>query len=280
MRTVALAAALLAHAAWAQAPATLSPTAFRDRLSAAIGAMTHQPVVAVDEHTLRVKQQGRDDLTIYTDNAYAQYQADPLQIDAVVSRYSRLLLASDAGGEPVEQLVLVVRPSDYVTRSIAAGASTKNFLPGHPIAGDLSYFLAVDSSETIRTAGPTDLARWGLTEAAAWSRAIANVKVRVGPLEMIRLGDENGPSGLTAASGLAPSIISDPAFCGPAAPTGMDQQVVFVLSRDTLLFAMPSDSEQTKRFWAAVDTEAANGRTLSSTPLTCRVGKWTIATHP
>lgn len=148
------------------------------------------------------------------------------------------------------------------------------------MAGDLSFFLAVDAPDTIRLAAPTDLARWRLVPDQAWARGIQNVKRRMGQMQLVRFGDADGPSGLSAESGLAPSALADPALCGPDAPIGMDGQVVLIVSRDTFLFAMPSDAGQTRRFWTAAKRAAATGAALSSTPLTCRARKWVVATAP
>lgn len=148
------------------------------------------------------------------------------------------------------------------------------------MAGDLSFFLAVDSAETIRTASKDDLKRWGVDEETAWARAAANIKSRVGPLAQVRLSNENGVSGFTADSGLAPSVLADPSSCGPKTPNGVAGQVVLVLARDTFLYAPAEDRELMISFWDAVERETAAGRSLSNTPITCRAGKWVSAQKP
>jgi hypothetical protein len=143
------------------------------------------------------------------------------------------------------------------------------------MAGDLSYFLAVDSPETIRLARPDDLARWKIGEAEAWRMAISHLKARIGPLTQTRLGSENGASGLAAASGLAPSMLADPAICGPSSPDGLGRQLVLVYARDMFLYSVPSDVAMTATFWSVAKTEVAAGRSMSATVLTCHAGHWT-----
>ncbi len=97
---------------------------------------------------------------------------------------------------------------------------------------------------------------------------------------MIRFGGEEGPGGIAADSGLAPSILAEPAFCGPQAQDGTEGQVVLLYARDMFLYAAPTDREQTDRFWKAAKAEIAGGRSLSSTPLTCHDGHWVVAKAP
>ena len=220
-------------------------------------------------------------LTINVDNAYQAYLADPAQLDEIVQRNIGILIAAEAtSGDTVDQLVVIVRPTDYIARSLPPGASTAGMLPARPMAGDLSFLLAVDSPEAIRTAQPVDLKRWHLTEAEAWKRATANIKARLGPLTPIRLGSDAGASGFGAASGLAPSLLADPGICGPQSPDGLHRQVVLVLGRDSFLYADPADHTQTDIFWSEVRRVTASHASLSETPLTCRGGKWVVATPP
>lgn len=263
----------------AAAPVLLSPAAFRDRLEAVVTTVTHQPATAVDERTFRTKRADGTELTIAIDNAYAEYQAHPATLDAILARYAALLATAEQTGD-VDQLVVIIRPSDYLGRTLPAGASTVNFIAARPMAGDLSFFLAVDSPETIRLAGPADLARWRLDENAAWSRAVANIRTRIGPLQPTRLGGENGLDGFGAASGLAPSLLADPTICGPTAPDGMQGQLVLVYARDMFVYAIPSDRAQTRDFWKAASREIANGRSMSHTVLTCRTGHWAVVKAP
>lgn len=127
---------------------------------------------------------------------------------------------------------------------------------------------------------PADLVRWSLGIDQAWARGVQNLKRRMGAMQAVRIGGEAGPSGLGAASGLAPSRLADPALCGPAAPTGIDRQIVLVVARDMFIFANPADIDETRRFWVTARQLLATGSGLSSTPLTCKGGKWVVAPTP
>lgn len=271
-------AALLAVAVAAEPP--LSPSAFRERFAAAVTEASGRPTVRVDERTFATKLANGTDVTVSIDNAYVEYQADPSRLVAILAKYSEVLLRSgQIPSEPLERLVVIVRPTDYIRRSLPPSASLANFVPSRPMAGDLSFFLAVDSEQSIRSAVVADLARWKIDEATAWRRAIANLEDRIGPVAPTHLGSEAGAFGFGAASGLAPSLLADPMLCGPATKD-MNGQLVLLYTRDMFLLADPKDEVMTKKFWSAVDAEVTAGRSLSSTPLTCRDGRWVTATHP
>lgn len=245
-----------------------------------MSAATGNPTTTLDERTFKGKAADGEEVTVNIDSVYAQYLAEPVRLEAVVDRYARVMSGISGGGATADQLVVIVRPTNYLANSLPAGTSIDHFVPPRPLAGDLSYFLAVDSTDTIRTAGREDLAHWHLSEADAWTRARQQLKTRVGPLQLVRLGGEDGPSGLGAESGLAPSIIADPALCGPGAPEGRRGWIVLIFDRETLLFADPSDEVQTQRFWAVIKQARAARTSLSSTPLTCRNGHWVVARAP
>lgn len=280
MRSLLAAAILLLTAAASPPKDTLTPAEFRDRIAAVVAA--GQKVQTIDERTFRTKAANGTELTISIDNAYHDYRAAPERLDELVTRFAEVFQERGlAGKEPIGQLVVIVRPSNYLVLSLPPGSSLESFVPGRPMAGDLSYFLAVDSPNSIRTAAKSDLARWGIDEAAAWQKAVSHIKERVGPLGIVRLGDDKGPSGLAASSGLAPSILADPALCSQErAPNGSDGQIVLLYARDMFLFAIPSDADGTRRFWRVAKEEIATGRSFSSTPLTCRDGHWVVAPAP
>lgn len=282
MRAIAAALLFLATAAPVDAAdAELSQSAFRDRLAATISTTTGRPIEKVDARTFKTKATDGTELTISIDNAYAEYQSEPARLDAIIVKYARLVnTTTDRVEDGVDQLVVIVRPSDYLTRSVPAGAKLQGILRERPLAGDLSLFLAVDGAGTIRTATTDDLARWKLEEATAWTRAIANIRQHVGAVALVKLGDKNGPSGITAESGLAPSLLADPGFCGGKAADGMEGLLALLYSRDAFLYADPRDGAQVKQFWKAVKKMIASNGALSSTPMTCHDGHWVATNAP
>ena len=180
----------------------------------------------------------------------------------------------------LDQLVVIVRPSNPPAAGGAPATDPAKAVPPRPFAGDLALFLAVDSPGAIRLAVPADLARWHLDAAAAWDRARINIKARIGELQQIRLGDANGPDGIGAASGLAPSLLATDEACSPAQPDGIAGQVVLLVSRDSYIFGTPADPQSMARFWGAARSIVDRYAAFSTTPITCRNGSWVPAPLP
>ena len=261
--------------------APLTPVQFRDRLAAGMTAGTGASVTMVDERTFRLRRADGEELSIYTENAYGRYREDPSQLSSIISNFVATFVQSkDPDDDGLDQLVVIVRPSDYISRSVAPGASLANFPPSHEMAGDLAFFLAVDSPKSLRTARKADLERWKVDESAAWQRAIANGQKRMGSVQLLRYKGENGATGMVAESGLAPTLLADPAFCGPASPDGPGHMVILLLDRESFLLGTPNDEDMYARFWKAAKEEISAGSSLSSTPLTCRDGHWVVAKAP
>jgi hypothetical protein len=234
---------------------------YRERLATAVAQLRPgATILRVDERTLKIVEEGQTESQINIENGFNSYIADPAALEIIIGRYAKLAMTSEKSTESVDQLVIIVRPSDYlsslVTSSLAKTSPDKLIAP-RPMAGDLSFFLAVDSPETIRTASTDDLERWQLKEAAAWDRAAANIRSRlgeftVGPIE----GQPDSATAIGAESGLAP--IS----CSGENPQGLESQIVLVVSRDAYIFGVPSEPDSMRRFWAtakAFTSGAAHG---------------------
>jgi len=258
--------------------APMDPLAFRDRLAAAVSSRTGQPVVAVDDRTLRMRTAKGSDQVVTIDEVYARYLANPGVLDTIADEYSQTLGFAVEPSESADQIVVIVRPANYFRR--AAGTLVGGMVPPRPLAGDLAYFLSVDTPKSIRPVMKSDLVRWQIGEGAAWRLGAAHIKARVGKLAVMRLGNDKGAVGLGSDSGLAPSVLADPEFCGPKAPAESHGQLVLLYSRDMLLFAPPSDAVLTRTFWRTVKAKVAAGESLSSTPIACRGGGWVVASAP
>jgi len=281
LRSIALLAWLFASPVMA-APQSISE--FRDRMAAAAVAATTGQTEVVDKGAFKLKRAGADELQINVDNAYARYLEAPDDIDGIIELYVRTMLDADIATGDLAQLIVIVRPVDYFPGSnkrAAAQPPANRPIQSRPMAGDLTYLLAIDSPTTIRTATTDDLARWQIDAATAWNRATANIKARMGPLVSIRLGDSNGATGIGADSGLAPSMLADSNFCGAAAPDGSPKGVVvLVISRESFLFGVPADAGSMQLFWAATKRLIGEDSSLSKTPLSCRGGKWETVPLP
>lgn len=277
MVRLALAAIALALAVPASAEEhALTPAEFRDRVAASMTAATGNPATVIGDWTFTTKDADGQDLTINIDNVYRDYQYNPKNLATIIARFASVF-GRGVEAATADQLVLIVRPLNYVEQAIPTGGATDKFPAAHPIAGDLAYFLAIDAPESIRIATLDDLKGWNLDEASAWKRAQSNLKARIGPIGFAGLEHEPAARLIVADSGLAPSILSDPALCGPASPSGL---LAFVIARDSVLVAFPDDKASIRAFWKVAKPFLDAGQGLSSTAITCDDGQWTIASNP
>ncbi len=265
-------------------PAFASPLTavqFRDLFAVRAEKVIQNPTTMIDERTFKTISSDGTELTINVENAYAAYLGDEAKLEDVIERYLATLVSSQKTAmEALDQLVVIVRPTDYIKRSLQVGSSSDNFIAPRDFAGDLSIFLAVDSPISLRSASPDDLKRWKIDEPSAWKRALDNHQARVGPIRFVRLGNETGAQGVGADSGLAPSMLAQPSLCSEQKPSGISNQIVLLYSKDIFLFALPADEQMMTTFWSVVKSEIATGRSLSNTPFTCQNGRWAVVPIP
>jgi hypothetical protein len=275
----ALCAVLVVAAPVAASP--ISIAAFRDQMAAALSKRFTTTITPVGTTAFDAKMPDGSNLRVNVDNAYQQYLMAPAEIDAVIVKYIGVFAeANGADSATIDQLVVIVRPTNYLTENAAPGADLSKMLPPRPLAGDLSLFLAVDSPTAIRSAARDDLVRWRIDLPEAWKRAVPNIAVRIGALQMLRVNDESGASGYGGESGLAPSLLATATACSPENPDGIAGQIVLVVSRDVFLYGVPSDPESMLRFWRSAKEAIARKETLSFTPITCRQGAWVTVPLP
>lgn len=265
-------------------PAMAEPlelSAFRDRVAAEWHARIGDTIVAVGDGGFDTRSADGTTGRINVDNVYARYLENPEAAESIIDSFIFTLVQSHTNRrEKIEQLVIIIRPADYVSKALAQKPDMTEILPSKPLAGDVAMFLAVDSEQSLRTAGPDDLSRWKIDLQTAWEVARTNIKARMGQVEMFRVGNKDGASGLGAASGLAPSLLANGTFCGPETEKDKGRMVVLVVSKDVFLYADTEDRLQTARFWKAAAQLAKDGASLSLTPLSCEQGKWVAVPFP
>lgn len=233
----------------------------------------------MDDRTFTTKDAEGSEVTVRIDNAYAEYLSNPNQLDTILERFQKVFGTTHPVAR-LDQLTVIVRPSDYVVASLGSSAAKNKAPAGRPLAGDLSVFLAIDSPEAIRTVGFEDLKAWNLSEAQAWDTALSTIKTRVGPVGFAKLQGEPAATVVVAESGLAPSVLADSAVCGPASPTGFSGGVILLLSRDAFLIGLPATKESIQAFWKTAKRLIANKESMSDTAITCRDGHWTQVPVP
>ena len=255
----------------------LSPVEFRDKLALYVEAETDFRAEPVDEWTI-IAESDAGEVRFNTQNAYRQYIADPLAIESVFATYIEALLevgATTSAGE----IIVVVRPSDQIeSSSLAQTQSVKDIFPApRKLAGDLSLFLAIDKPSSISYLTRADLSDFALTEGEAWIIALGSTPVRIGELSVASYGEA---SVVTADSGLAPSALADPSFCGPDGNPTVAGAVALAIANDMFLIGLPSIESSIQSFWSAARNEVETGQSASDTPLLCQDGKWVAIPFP
>lgn len=255
----------------------LSPVEFRDKLALYVEAETDFRAEPVDEWTI-IAESDAGEVRFNTQNAYRQYIADPLAIESVFATYIEALLevgATTSAGE----IIVVVRPSDQIeSSSLAQTQSIEDIFPSpREFAGDLSLFLAIDKPSSISYLTRADLSDFALTESEAWTIALGSTPVRIGELSVASFGEA---SVVTAESGLAPSALADPSFCGPDGNPAVAGAVALAIANDMFLIGLPSIQSSIQSFWSTARNEVETGQSASETPLLCQDGKWVAIPFP
>ena len=270
-RVALIAWLLVASPAIASEPLDLA--AFRERLAGEMRAANPGATVAeVDAQTLRIRRANGEDATVAVENAHAEYLADPARLGSVLAKWARIGIAeaSPLTARDAERLVVVLRAAEPLAAS-GVPAVTR------PFAGDLAEVLAFDSPETLRYVVPDDLKLVGLSVEAAFARGRANLRERMGPVNIGQVaGEEEGLAAVSAASGLATGTLTTGAMCSAARGAGMH---VLVVDRDGYVFGVERDRRgmgAVRRFVARLGASKAG---LSATPLRCAKGAW-VADQP
>ena len=255
----------------------LSPAEFRDHLAAYVEAETDYRAKHVDEWTF-IAESDAGDVRFNTQNAYRQYIADPPSIANVFSTYINALL--EVGATKIAgQIILVVRPSDQIENSnLAQTRSIEDIFPApRQFAGDLSLFLAIDKPSSIAYLTHDDLSDFDLTEDEAWTIALGSTPVRIGELSAASYDEAFV---ITADSGLAPSALADPSFCGPEGNPAVAGAVTLAIANDMFLIGLPSIARSLQSFWSTARNVVEIGQSASETPLLCQDGKWVAIPFP
>lgn len=255
----------------------LSPAEFRVHLAAYVEAETDYRAKHVDEWTF-IAESDAGDVRFNTQNAYRQYIADPPSIANVFATYINALL--EVGATKIAgQIILVVRPSDQIENSnLAQTRSIEDIFPApRQFAGDLSLFLAIDKPSSIAYLTHDDLSDFDLTEDEAWTIALGSTPVRIGELSAASYDEAFV---ITADSGLAPSALADPSFCGPEGNPAVAGAVTLAIANDMFLIGLPSIESSMQSFWSTARNVVEIGQSASETPLLCQDGKWVAIPFP
>lgn len=262
----------LAGPAWA---GVMSKAEFRLELRDAIVRLSPKAKVAMEgDDTLRVSLPGAkpdDGSSLFVGNAYERYLNQPDQLEAIVGQMARTAVATeDPAAITQESLVVLIRPIDYVTQS---GLDKITFLT-RPFAGDFVEIVAVDGAETFQMTAADKIVPLFPDEAAAWARAEANTRAKMGRMEIETL--EPGVWSITNESSLALSFVKQPDTWKVHGVTMTGDPVVVFMQRNLLLLVDGGDKDRLKRVAMFVDQIAGDPEIISTTMFTRHDGVWSV----
>lgn len=125
--------------------------------------------------------------------AVASAEERRAQAQKFVQRLTRDTTLPEA--PPLEKLLLVIRPQEYVQASaerMGADGGGAPKMVTFPFAGSLAVFAALDTPDNIKLVPISALGPWKLDEASVYSRAIENLDAH--PLTPERIGGSEGSS--------------------------------------------------------------------------------------
>lgn len=262
----------LASPAWA---GVMSKAEFRLELRDAIVRLAPKAKVKmVDDDTLNVVPPGskpKDGSSIFIGNAYDRYLNQPDALETIIGQMARLALDNgklDAVTQ--ENLVVLIRPIDYVTQP---GFDKIKFLT-RPFAGDFIQIVAVDGAETFQMTAADQITPAFLDEAAAWARAEANTRKKMGRMEIDTL--EPGVWTISNDSGLALNFVNQPDTWKTYGVMMTGDPVAVFSQRNLLLLTDSEDKDRLERVAMFVDQLAGDPEIISTTMFTRHDGVWSV----
>lgn len=262
----------LASPAWA---GVMSKAEFRLELRDAIVRLAPKAKVKmIDEDTLQVVPPGskrKDSSSIFIGNAYDRYLNQPNTLETIVGQMARLALEDDKfDAVTQDNLIVLIRPIDYVTQS---GFDKIKFLT-RPFAGDFIQIVAVDGEETFQMAAADQITPLFPDEGAAWARAEANTRKKMGRIKIETL--EPGVWTITNDSSLALNFVNQPDTWKVHGITTTGDPVAVFSQRNLLLLADGGDKDRLERVATFVDQIAGDPEIISTTLFIRHDGVWSV----
>lgn len=262
----------LASPAWA---GVMSKAEFRLELRDAIVRLAPKAKVKmIDEDTLRVvppKSKPKDGSSIFIGNAYDRYLNQPDTLETIVGQMARLALEDDKfDAVTQDNLIVLIRPIDYVTQP---GFDKIKFLT-RPFAGDFIQIVAIDGEETFQMAAADQITPLFPDEGAAWARAEANTRKKMGRINIETL--EPGVWTITNDSSLALNFVNQPDTWKIHGVTMTGDPVAVFSQRNLLLLADGGDKDRLERVATFVDQIASDPEIISTTMFTRHNGVWSV----
>lgn len=262
MRVWIFIAFLLGFASQAHAQGILGPEQFRDSVVEAVRQIAPDADVEVDGPLkLGILLADGIGMSVELDDLYQHYLADPSSGAALVAGWARASVGREFRGEAArDRIVALLQP-----RETFESASPSASVVIRPFVGDLVEVLVIDGGGMFRSVMLWELREMGVSAEEAWRLSRINISQRLGQTRLEPF--IAGISAFSAASGLGPSALTDPAFC--QSPNAA-QRLFLVVDDETMLIADPSQGGDLPTLR---DRLVRAGATASRTILTCRQGR-------
>jgi hypothetical protein len=270
MRLLGAIAVALAFACFGEAPAQaqagLNAAEFRDLVIAR--ALAADPDLSIQRRdALGLEITPPEDgahraQSVNLDRAFAEYQANPEQIEVIVGRWVRVIV-NVIEAPSAERIVSILRPAAiiaaYEDEMRARGQDSP--IARRPFLGDLIEVIAFDSPDSLMFATESAIADAGLSLAEAWALTDSNIAARLGSIGRYPVEGAPRLTFLSGENGLTPSLLALPDVC-LSYPDGM----FLVLDRNVVLTGT-ANPESRAEFGRAAARFAS--RSLSHTPFAC-----------
>jgi uncharacterized protein YtpQ (UPF0354 family) len=194
--------------------------------------------------SLVVKKPGASELRVLLDNAYQLYLNDPDALDAILERYTSLVV-TDSTNEKVDRsrIVAIIKDRGWpaeVSKSTTQDKTENEFgLVFDDFNGDLIVVYATDEGQGLKYLRPKDLQELALSQSELRPLAITNMR-RI--MSEYRIDRGKMISAIFVGEGYEASLLLfDELWAGLAVSDG--EIVIAVPARDTLMFTTLNNHE-------------------------------------
>jgi hypothetical protein len=228
---------------------------------AAAQALASQPgveIVSVGELTLNLRVNGRE-LTSDLEHFYYLYREAPDDLPAVQAALIEALIdqppdrSEDDPAILLDRVLPMLKPLALLEQVRAQGLP---MLVYRPLVGELMISYVIDEGQSVAFINEEHLARWGVSEAALYRRALANLRARPWQPHPGQIGNGkagllifNGRDGYDATRLLLPELFS--AFAASTPGT----LVIGVPNRDFLIAFSDADPRVFEKVRAQIDID-------------------------
>ena len=276
MAMVSVVLAMAAVAGEALAQELISRLEFRDAYAARVEkAIPGVKIVRKGESELQLTLPDGRTMTAFLDNAYADYRKDPTDLDELLGRHARSIVAASQDRPLVaERLVVIVRHEDFVAHGMDLSDLNEGDVPiTRPIGGGLIAIIAQDEPESVSMPPRSTLVERFGNEDRIWALALANTPRFVGELQVERLGD----SSILLVAGqpsYAPSLLVLDQWNSEAL-AGEGNPVVIVVDRDIIIVTRDRDPETLLAMGRVLEGLRQDGTpAISDAVLVLKNGEW------